>query len=201
MAKYLVTIMRGGCMYVEADSPEDAIDIANHQTTDSVFWDDDWEATDCQEDDSYQSEYITEKAFEYYSEFDAELVIRFLLSPAALLELKKMPVYTEMKEAFKFAKNEFITDVYNDLFNNFEERIPCTLCDTLKREHNYVLDRVSRREVMDKLLEMYSFEISHAYIQVATSDGEFENNKIRIIMERVSEAYLYSLAIKGEKNE
>ena len=31
--KYCVTIVRTGCIFVEADNMEDAIDIANHQTT------------------------------------------------------------------------------------------------------------------------------------------------------------------------
>lgn len=71
-----------------------------------------------------------------YSEFDSELVNRFLLSPEALLRLKEMPVYKEMKEVFKFAKNECMSDIYNDLFNNFESQIPDDFCNTLKRGGN-----------------------------------------------------------------
>jgi hypothetical protein len=63
--KYCVTIVRTGCVFVEAENESEAMDIANHQTTDTVNWSEDWEATDCMEDDSCDDDdYITEKAFE-----------------------------------------------------------------------------------------------------------------------------------------
>lgn len=63
--KYCVTVVRTGCVFVEARTMNDAIDIANHQTTDNVNWSDDWEATDCSADDSaLDNMYVTEKAFE-----------------------------------------------------------------------------------------------------------------------------------------
>lgn len=63
--KYCVTIARYGCLFVEAESEDEAMDIADHQTTDTVIWSDDWAPTDVQEDDSEpDSMYITEKAFE-----------------------------------------------------------------------------------------------------------------------------------------
>lgn len=62
--KYCVTIVRYGCVFVEADSENEAMAIADHQTTDTVDWSEDWIPTDAMEDDSYVGEYITEKAFE-----------------------------------------------------------------------------------------------------------------------------------------
>ena len=63
--KYCVTITRTGCLFVEADSEEQAMDIADHQTTDMVNWSDDWAPTSCMEDDSEPDcMYIKEKAFE-----------------------------------------------------------------------------------------------------------------------------------------
>lgn len=63
--KYCVTIVRTGCVFVEADNMADAMDIADHQTTDSVCWSEDWEVTDVYEDDSAcDYMYVTEKAFE-----------------------------------------------------------------------------------------------------------------------------------------
>lgn len=62
--KYCVTIVRTGCIFVEAENSTEAIDIANHQTTDTVSWSDDWEATDCIEHDSASCMYITERAFD-----------------------------------------------------------------------------------------------------------------------------------------
>lgn len=64
--KYCVTVTKTGCLFVEADNKEQAIDIANHQTTDSVNWSDDWEVTDCSYDDDITPEktYIDKKAFE-----------------------------------------------------------------------------------------------------------------------------------------
>lgn len=64
MKKYCVTIVRTGCVFVEAENEAEAMDIANHQLTDTVNWSDDWEATACTEDDSeLDNAYITEKAF------------------------------------------------------------------------------------------------------------------------------------------
>ena len=63
--KYCVTIVRTGCVFVEAETKEEAMDIANHQTTDTVNWSEDWEPTECIEDDSaLDNMYVTEKAFE-----------------------------------------------------------------------------------------------------------------------------------------
>ena len=61
--KYCVTIERTGCLFVEAETESEAMDIANHQLTSTVNWSDDWEATDAFEDNDALS-YITEKAFE-----------------------------------------------------------------------------------------------------------------------------------------
>lgn len=63
--KYCVTIVRTGCLFVEANSEAEAMDIADHQTTDTVNWSDDWSPTDCCEDDSEpDGMYITERAFD-----------------------------------------------------------------------------------------------------------------------------------------
>ena len=63
--KYCVTIERTGCVFVEANSKDEAIDIADHQTTDTVCWSEDWTPTDCFEDDSAMDYmYVTEKAFD-----------------------------------------------------------------------------------------------------------------------------------------
>ena len=64
MAKYLVTVVQTGCVFVEAESEAEAMDIADHQFGDAISWSDDFEATDVEEDDSVEPEmYITEKAF------------------------------------------------------------------------------------------------------------------------------------------
>ncbi len=63
--KYCVTIVRTGCIFVEAETEADAMDIANHQTTDTVNWSEDWEPTGCEEYDSAcDYMYVTEKAFD-----------------------------------------------------------------------------------------------------------------------------------------
>lgn len=65
MKRYCVTIVRTGCLFVEAESPEDAMDIADHQTTDTVNWSDDWEPTEASEDSSaLDGSYIRERAFD-----------------------------------------------------------------------------------------------------------------------------------------
>ena len=48
--KYEVTVTRTGRIFIEADNPEEAMNIANLQPTGSIDWCDDWETTDCEED-------------------------------------------------------------------------------------------------------------------------------------------------------
>ena len=62
--KYCVTIVRTGCVFVEAETAAEAMDIANYQTTDTVNWSEDWNATDCEEYNSDSEKYVTEKAFD-----------------------------------------------------------------------------------------------------------------------------------------
>lgn len=62
--KYCVTIVRTGCVFVEADCPEEAMDLADHQTTDTISWSDDWSPTDAEENEDYVGKYITERAFD-----------------------------------------------------------------------------------------------------------------------------------------
>ena len=65
MKKYCVTVVRAGWVFVEAETEVEAMDIANHQTTDTVNWSEDWEPTDCEEDYSAsESMYVNKKAFE-----------------------------------------------------------------------------------------------------------------------------------------
>lgn len=66
--KYCVTIVHYGCLFIEADSPEQAKDIADRQTTDTVSWNEDWTPIDADEvdenDDLYKYEhYISKPAF------------------------------------------------------------------------------------------------------------------------------------------
>lgn len=62
--KFCVTIVRYGCLFVEAEDEVDAMDLADHQTTDTVNWSDDWTPTDAEEYGDYGGEYITERAFD-----------------------------------------------------------------------------------------------------------------------------------------
>lgn len=50
--KYCVPVVRTDCLFVEAENMEEAINIAEHRTTDAVSWSDEWNATDAFEDDS-----------------------------------------------------------------------------------------------------------------------------------------------------
>lgn len=60
--KFCVTVVRYGCLFVEAESIGKAIEIADHQTTDTVNWSEDWECTEAYPDEGAVS-YITEAAF------------------------------------------------------------------------------------------------------------------------------------------
>lgn len=63
--KYCVTIGRAGWIFVEANSMDEAMDIADHQMTDTISWSDDWDVLDVAEDDGAPDEmYVSEKAFE-----------------------------------------------------------------------------------------------------------------------------------------
>lgn len=62
--KYCVTITRTGYLFIEAENMAEAMEIADHQTTDTVKWSDDWSPTDVVEDNSEpDGTYISEKAF------------------------------------------------------------------------------------------------------------------------------------------
>ena len=54
--KYCVTVVRTGCVFIEAASPEEAMDIADHQRTGDISWSDDWSPTDAEVDDGYLGE-------------------------------------------------------------------------------------------------------------------------------------------------
>lgn len=63
--KYLTTIIRYGYLFVEANSESEAMDIAEHQKTDTVEWEEDWDVTSVVQDDSEPDwRYISEKAFD-----------------------------------------------------------------------------------------------------------------------------------------
>lgn len=65
MKKYCVTVVRYGNVFVEAEIEEEAMDIADHQLTDTINWSDYWGVTDCMEDDTLEDcLYVREKAFE-----------------------------------------------------------------------------------------------------------------------------------------
>ena len=62
--KYCVTVARTGLVYVEAQSAEEAAEIAERQLTDNVWWLDDFQATSVQEDDAaLHSMYVTAPAY------------------------------------------------------------------------------------------------------------------------------------------
>lgn len=58
---YLVNVIRYGCIPVAAHSEAEAMDIANHQCTQSVSWSDDWEPTEANEVDYDASESYAEE--------------------------------------------------------------------------------------------------------------------------------------------
>lgn len=63
--KYCVKAIRYGNVFVEAETEAEAMDIADHQLTDTINWSDDWDITDCMEDDTVEDcLYVTEKAFD-----------------------------------------------------------------------------------------------------------------------------------------
>lgn len=52
MNKYMVTVVRTGCVPVLANSESEAMAIADRQHTEVVNWSDDWYPTDAELDDS-----------------------------------------------------------------------------------------------------------------------------------------------------
>lgn len=60
MKKYMVILSRTGSLLVMANSESEAMDIANHQFSDTINWHDDWDATNVESDESYDDdEYVT----------------------------------------------------------------------------------------------------------------------------------------------
>lgn len=52
MNKYMVTVVRTGCVPVLAGSESEAMAIADQQPADEINWSDDWSVTDAEQDDS-----------------------------------------------------------------------------------------------------------------------------------------------------
>lgn len=52
---------------------------------------------------------------------------------------------------------------------------------------------MNRKQLLKELMKKYSFEKSHSFIQIATEDGVFENNEVKITMTRTLEVDLYTL--------
>lgn len=50
--KCCVTVVRYGCVFVEAENVAEALEIADRQNTSAVSWSDDWECTDVYPDDT-----------------------------------------------------------------------------------------------------------------------------------------------------
>lgn len=132
-----------------------------------------------------------------FSNLDAAIISHFEVSPDALMYFKSNPMYEEMKKAYKFAKDEIDTDILNDLFTNFEGRFPKSLRDTLKREH-FTIEKVPFNEISEKLQEIYTLQTTILYLKIAEDTREFENDEIRIVMERTPQGDLYSLMYKND---
>lgn len=100
--KYSVTVVRTGCVFVEAESEAEAMNIANRQTTDAVSWSDDWEATDAEKDDSYSGEYVCQdgslKRYDVYKEHSIEMQLRPGLS-ARNYSIDDLKEYSESRSA------------------------------------------------------------------------------------------------------
>ncbi|MBQ7818567.1 MAG: hypothetical protein IJ341_02600 [Bacteroidales bacterium] len=131
-----------------------------------------------------------------FSNLDAAIISHFEISPDALMYFKSNPMYEEMKKAYKYAKDEIDTDILNDLFSNFEGRFPKGLRDTLKREH-FSIEKVPFNEISEKLQEIYTLQTTILYLKIAEDTREFENDEIRIVMERTPQGDLYSLMYKN----
>lgn len=58
-----------------------------------------------------------------YSPFDAAVVSRFELSKDALLELKDTDLYEEIKGEYEGEKIEALTDVLNEVFDKYEDKM------------------------------------------------------------------------------
>lgn len=60
---YEVTIGRTGVVFVQAESAADAMELADHLTTDEISWSDDWSPTDATENPDYDGAPYTEPSF------------------------------------------------------------------------------------------------------------------------------------------
>ncbi len=62
--RYCVTVTKTGCVYVDAETEAEAMDIAEHQLKDDIWCIDDWKATEVFQDDSALAHmYKNTKAF------------------------------------------------------------------------------------------------------------------------------------------
>lgn len=134
-----------------------------------------------------------------FSNLDAAIIDEFKVSPEALLYLKSERMYDSMKRAYKFAKNEADKDILKDLLKNFSS-IPGNLKCTL-RVTNHNCEKVewhTYKSLLHRLKDMYSLETSVQYIQIAEDNGSFENDEIKIFIEKSTKDDSYALIFKND---
>lgn len=66
----------------------------------------------------------------------------------------------------------------------------------MKKKPNFALEKVNSDKIVAKLLGMYSLNSILHYLNIVQETREFDDDKIKIIMERTPQEDLYSLIIK-----
>lgn len=56
---------------------------------------------------------------------------------------------------------------------------------------------MNRKELLNELMERYSFEKAHSIIQIATEDREFENDDVYITMTRTLDGDIFGCKWKN----
>ena len=82
---------------------------------------------------------------------------------------------------------------HNCMEEEFVADIPKYYKEESRRIKIQKISNMNRNQLLDKLMDKYSFEKSHSFIQIATEDRNFENDDVKITMTRTSEGDLYTL--------
>ena len=56
---------------------------------------------------------------------------------------------------------------------------------------------MTRRELLDQLMKKYSFEKSHAIVQIAIKDGYYDNKEVHVVVsETLAGTYFFHMSWK-----
>ena len=82
---------------------------------------------------------------------------------------------------------------HNCMGEEFVDDVPRYYKEESSKMKIQKISNMNKNQLLDKLMDKYSFEKAHSFIQIATEDGIFEDTDVKITMTRTSEGIVYTL--------